>query len=77
MSSETVEILKTEEAQIQKGIQINSNLIAKQVVQEKLCHFCPKQTKMTNPVSYTFENGITVQFCNNDELNAWKIKYKR
>jgi len=79
LSSRTVEILheEDEEKQVQQGIQINSNLIAKQVIQTKFCHYCPERTEMTNPISYTFENGIVVQFCNQDELNAWKTQYNR
>ncbi len=83
MSPNTEQVLvnesdTSEETQIQNKIhKNNSTLVATIVKTITYCHECSPATEMTNPVSYTMEDGQIVSFCNEAEMNKWKARYHR
>jgi len=73
-----IESDKSEQLQIQNNIHKNDNTLVAKIVNTKIfCHECSPTTEMTNPVSYTFEDGQIAQFCNEAELNKWKARYNK
>lgn len=66
---------KSENQQIQSAIDKQESYVAKTVERKRFCHWCPKQTEMESPVSFTLKSGHVVQFCNEQELNQFKKKY--
>lgn len=72
---------RSEQLQVQSNLQKDKRLpVAQVVVPIPKCHACSISelpTEMTNPVSYTFDNGQIAWFCNVDEMNKWKNQYNR
>lgn len=69
-----MKVLLSEQTQIFNNMEKNFGVKSCNMT-SKTCHLCSIRTEPENPVSFKLDSGLTIIFCNDDELNQWKSLY--
>ncbi len=75
------DVARTEQQQIEYSLQKKKLLKIKPVIAETdqkiFCHSCPTRTDLiSKEFFYTFQDGLSVFFCNKQEKDLWVGIYK-